>query len=360
MSDPVFLIQRKERIGFLTIAALMALPVAVFLTFFTWVIHAPLNLEEPQTIQISRGDGFLEIGNALAAQQVVRNASLFRLYVLSRGWAGRLKPGEYAFAGTLAIPDVARVLVRGPEDVEITLPEGLTFYEMEERLVAAGLILPGEFVTLAYSPNLFTDQFPFLLDVNAASLEGFLFPDTYYFNPETGARAIIEKMLTGFEQRVFRDLESRFRESPQSILDIITMASMLEREAANFEDRAIISDILWRRLEAGMRLQVDATVIYAWRRLNPRWAVGDRNRLSFADLQIDSPYNTYRVRGMPPGPIANPGLDSIRAALEPQENEYWFYLAAEGITYYSRTFAEHTALKARLDRMIGAPPRPRE
>lgn len=109
-----------------------------------------------------------------------------------------------------------------------------------------------------------------------------------------------------------------------------------------------------------MRLQVDATVIYAWRRLNPRWTVGDRNRLSFADLQIDSPYNTYRVRGMPPGPIANPGLDSIRAALEPRESEYWFYLAAEGATYYSRTFTEHTALKARLDRTIGAPPRARE
>jgi UPF0755 protein len=204
---------------------------------------------------------------------------------------------------------------------------------------------------MAHSPGLFTEEFPFLENLNAQSLEGFLFPDTYRFSPETEARAIVEKMLLTFQNKVFQELESKFRESPQSILDIIIMASMIERESAKPEDRRMTSDILWRRLEIGMPLQVDATVIYAWQRINPRWSLEGRPRLSFADLKVDSPYNTYRVRGLPPGPIANPGLDSIRAALNPMNNEYWFYLSpSDGTTHYSRTFEEHTALKAKLFR----------
>jgi UPF0755 protein len=349
MNESAFLIEAKERKGILAIAIFILLPIIGFIIFLWWAMRAPVYLPEAQKIKISRGDGFLEIGNILASHGVVRSATLFRLYVLARGWAGSLQPGEYTFGGELTIPAVAKKILTGPGDIEITIPEGLTMYEIEERLVKAGLVNPGEFVTLAHSPDSFIKKFKFLEDIEAESLEGFLFPDTYRFDPRSGSRAIIEKMLATFQEKVLKELESRFRESPQSISNIIKMAAMIEREASRFEDRRLISGILWKRLENNIPLQVDATVVYAWKRLNPQWRLGSKNRLSLSDLKIDSPYNTYRVNGLPPGPIANPGLDSIRAALEPAENEYWYYLSLnDGTILYSRTFEEHKALKEKF------------
>jgi UPF0755 protein len=349
MNDPAFLIEARERKGILAIAIFILLPIIGFAFFLSWAMRTPLEIEQSQKVKIARGDGFLKISQTLEANRIIRSASLFRLYVLFRGWAASLQPGEYHFSGRLSIPEVARALVRGPGDIEVTLPEGLTMYEMEDRLVAADLVLPGEFVSLAHSPHLFLEKFPFLAEVNAESLEGFLFPDTYRFDPRMGVKAIIEKMLATFRDKVFHELEPKFRESPQSILNIITMASMIEREASRPDDRRLISGILWKRLENNIPLQVDATVIYAWKRLNPQWKLGDKARLAFSDLKIDSPYNTYRVNGLPPGPIANPGLDAIRAALEPTESEYWYYLSLNnGTTLYSRTFEEHKALKEKF------------
>lgn len=340
---------QRERIGFLTIALCIVLPIAFFLIFLTWGMRSVVAIDDAVKLRISRGDGFLEIGDMLAVRGIVRSPALFRLYALARGWAGSLKPGEYVFYGDLSVPDVARMLNEGPGDAVITFPEGFTIFDIEERLVKAELTAPGEFLQLAHSPDLFAEKFPFLRDLEAETLEGFLFPDTYRFGHNLGARAIVEKMLATFRNKALRDLEAKFQASPQSISAIITMASMLEREAARMDERRLISGILWKRLETGMPLQVDATVIYAWQKLNPRWSLGGRNRLSFADLKIDSPYNTYRVNGMPPGPIANPGLDSIQAALEPVESDYWFYLSPpDGTVLFTRTFEEHVALKGRV------------
>jgi UPF0755 protein len=351
MNESVFAVQGKERRGLLAIAACMSAPIFGFAVFLWWAMHAPVVVHNAQKLKIARGDGFLEIGDALASRGIVRSASLFRLYVLARGWAGNLQPGEYTFGGELSIPEVARKIIVGPGDIEVTFPEGLTMYEIEDRLVRLDLVSPGEFVTLAHSLDLFVGKFPFLTDVEAESLEGFFFPDTYRFDPRAGARAIVEKMLSAFQDKVFRELEQKFRESPQSISNVITMASMIEREAARPDDRRLISGILWKRLENGMPLQVDATVIYAWKRLNPQWSLGAKARLSLSDLKIDSPYNTYRLNGMPPGPIANPGLDAIRAALEPAESDYWYYLSpGDGTVRYSKTFEEHRALKEQLYR----------
>ncbi len=349
MIEQEFLIRKKERIGFLMISILVLAPIFTFMLFLWWAINSPLILDETKKLKISKGDGFLEIGEKLESEGIVRSAILFRLYVLLRGWAGNLQPGEYIFEKKLSIPEVSRKLVLGPGDIEITFPEGLTMYEIEERLVKEELVSPGEFVTLSHSPDLFEEKFPFLSEIEADSLEGFLFPDTYRFNSRLGSRGIIEKMLTAFQNKVLKELDSQFRASPQSIFNIITMASMIERESHSPEDRRLISGILWKRLENNIPLQVDATVIYAWKKLNPKWSLGSKKRLSFSDLKIDSPYNTYKITGMPPGPISNPGLDSIRAALEPQESEYWYYLSVDdGTTYFSKTFEQHTRLKQEL------------
>jgi len=203
-------------------------------------------------------------------------------------------------------------------------------------------------LALAHSPSIFEDEFPFLKDLEADNLEGFFFPDTYKLNQRMKPEDIVRKFLNAFRDKVFALLETRFRESPRSILDIITIASMIEKESANSLDRRIISGILWKRLETDMPLQVDSSVIYAWKQINPSWSLGDRLRLSSNDLKINSPYNTYLNKGLPPSPIGNPGLDAIRAALDPQESDYMYYLSLpDGRTFFSRTYDEHLALKAK-------------
>lgn len=351
MSESAFSIERKERLGLVAIGGFFLVPAAFFFLFLWWAMRAPATLADSQRITIPRGTGFLEIGDELAERGIVRSALLFRLYAIGRGWAGTMQPGEYEFKGIVTIPGVARLLHSGPGDVTLTIPEGLSMYDIEERLVSVGLVASGDFVQSAHSPDDFADEFGFLRELDAESLEGFLFPDTYRFDPRTGADGIARKMLSAFEEKVWKELAPQFRESPLPIERIVTMAAMIEREASDPEDRRIISGILWKRFEAGMPLQVDATVIYAWKTLNPRWSLGSKNRLSLSDLKIDSPYNTYRQNGFPPGPIANPGLDAIRAALSPIASAYWYYLStSDGTIMYAKTAEEHAALKAKFYR----------
>lgn len=347
---PEIVIRKRERLGFFMMASIFVIPAFIFAGFLWWAMRAPVELSlGPQKAKISKGEGFFEISDILASHGIVRSAMLFRLYVIGRGWAGNLQPGEYVFSGTLTVTQVARALLEGPGDTVVTIPEGLTMYETELKLVEAGLANAGDVITLAHLPSRFEKKFPFLVEVEAGSIEGFFFPDTYRFDQRMDAVAIVEKFLAAFRDKVFKELEVGFRESPRSILDIVTMASMIEREASNPGDRRIISGILWRRLEKSMLLQVDATVIYAWKNLNPAWSFpAGRMRLALSELKIDSPYNTYKITGLPPGPIANPGIDAIGAALEPRDSDYWYYLSLDdGTTIYSRNFEEHVAAKAK-------------
>jgi UPF0755 protein len=345
----IFEIKKKEQFGLFLIGVLIFLPIVTFLIFIWWSMKSPLNIGEAKKVRISKGERFVNIGKILFSSGIVRSATLFNLYVLSRGWAGNLQPGEYIFSGSLSIPEVARKILSGPEDVEITIPEGLSYYEIEDILVRAEIVKPGEFSELVHSPDSFSNEFPFLSQIQVKTLEGFLFPDTYRIDPRKGARHVLEKMLKAFQDKVFVKLEPKFKESLYSISDIVTIASMIEREAKTPQDRRLISGILWKRLENGIPLQVDATVVYAWKLVNPQWSLGLKSRLSLSDLKIDSPYNTYTRAGLPPAPISNPGFDSIQAALEPLESEYLYYLSTpDGKIYYSKTFEEHKKLKEKL------------
>lgn len=172
---------------------------------------------------------------------------------------------------------------------------------------------------------------------NWSSKEGFLFPDTYYFFPNVTTQAIGEKMLATFSRRI-EPLESEITSSGHTLQEIVIMASILEKEAATPEDRATISGILWNRIAKGMPLQVDATFMYLLGKTS--------SELTTADLQFKSAYNTYINKGLPYGPIGNPGIDAIRAAIHPRQSQYLYYLSGkDGVMHYAKTFAEHKANK---------------
>ncbi|PJE73950.1 MAG: endolytic transglycosylase MltG, partial [Candidatus Terrybacteria bacterium CG10_big_fil_rev_8_21_14_0_10_41_10] len=220
--------------------------------------------------------------------------------------------------------------------VKVTIPEGFTIDEIIDILQDsfAGFN-KGEFLKLAKNSIFFDND---IRDEPFDSLEGFLFPDTYLFLPEAENSQIISEMRRNFNSKMAPDIKERIRERGLSVYDVITMASLVEEEAREPDTRRMVSGILWKRLSAGMALQVDAVFPYIMGK--------NTFEITLDDLKVDSPYNTYLYSGLPKGPISNPGLDSILAAVYPKDSDYWYYLSdKEGNMHYAKTFEEHKANK---------------
>lgn len=236
--------------------------------------------------------------------------------------------GAFVFllgTGVFLIVRFARPVVVIPSRPEVTLtfPEGFTSREIAARLTENGL--PGE---------------AFLSLVQTQRLEGWLFPDTYRFFLDSSAEDIVNRFLVNFDRQLIPDLKEEITRQRKTLAEVLTMASLIEKEVRGLSDRATVSGILWKRLRLGIPLQVDASLAYI---------TGKRDTsFSKAETRIESPYNTYLHAGLPPGPIANPGFESIQAALYPAESPYLYYLSAkDGTTIFSRTLEEHNLAKAR-------------
>ncbi|MEW5805729.1 MAG: endolytic transglycosylase MltG, partial [Patescibacteria group bacterium] len=299
-------------------------------------------------VVIKENSGFLEVSRTLKENGIISNSNIFNLYLIASGKFRELKNGTYEFSGEYTPISLANRLIQGPEDIKVLIPEGFTIFEIDKRLSDLNIIEPGALVEAAQKPGLFT-EFEFLPQEYLVSLEGFLFPDTYNFSQKTEPKQILAKMLKNFEEKVYSKIDPEMAESPKSLLSLITLASIAEKEVPGLEDRKIVSGILWKRLEKDMLLQVDATVVYAWKIINPDWKPHD-HVLTNSDIKIKSLYNTYLYKGLPQGPISNPGWKSIEAALNPVETDYWFYLSTrDGETIFSKTLKEHeTAVKKYL------------
>jgi len=293
---------------------------------------------EDKIIRIEPGMGALEIAELLDTAGLIRQQLPFLMYVVLTGNVRRLQAGEYSFDGEYAPYVVADLLSEGfslSRERTITIPEGFTLSDVEERLGGSGLT---HIINLHdESPVVWSDFFSFLRNVPSnQTLEGFLFPDTYTFERETTQDVVARKMLLNFEERT-QELRDQIEQDGKDLYDIVILASILEKEVPP-EDMRRAAGVLAKRMEAGMGLQVDATLSYALGRPATR-----------ADINSStSPYNTYKYRGLPPGPIANPGLIALEAATYPEENEFWYYLTRPdtGETVFSRTFNEHDQARA--------------
>lgn len=335
----IFRIVRATGIFFLAVILL----VGATISFFDRTVTASRGIRtEPTIVTFGEREGVTELATTLRAAGIIGSKYGFIYHVLKEDVRTKLRAGNYLLDGTMSIPDIVRKIVRGEtveKGVKVTFPEGLTAEEMAARLDTNGL--PGAaFLEMVRHPEpSLSARYPFLSIVPAGStLEGFLFPDTYFFDAEGGADAVIGKMLDGFADRA-APLLSEVPESDRYAT--LVLASVLETEVRTESDRRTVADIFLRRIDAGMPLQSDATV---------RYVLGETKvKHSLEDIAVASPYNTYANKGLPPGPISNPGLVSVRAALDPLPNPYWFFLnnPETGKTVFSETFEEHVANKGK-------------
>jgi len=284
--------------------------------FFLWQgIYLPKNHSGKEKLfLVEKGQNFFQIGENLEKEGLIKNRFLFDFYILAKGAQRKLWAGEYFLSPSMTMAEIAKRIISG-EVVKkvVTIPEGFTVKQIEELL---NLKLPGE------------------------NLEGFLFPDTYHFPIMVSGEEVVKMMRENFGKKLTPELREEIKRQNKSIFEIVTMASLIEKEVKTKEDKELVSGILWKRLENNIPLQVDATIIYITGKKT--------SKISIKETQIDSPYNTYKYRGLPKGPICNPGLESIIAAVYPKSSEYWYYLTtSEGKTIFSKTLEEHNIAKAK-------------
>lgn len=286
-----------------------------------------------QFVEIPAGAGPASIGRRLVEAGVIRDTLGFR-YELARSGAGRrLQAGEYRFDRPMTVKEVVAKIARGDVHLlPITFREGLTVLEMAQLFESKGFGPAAEFVAAASDPTPIRG-----LDATARDLEGYLFPDTYTMARQATAAQLITRMVAGFEEALTPKLRADAAARGLSIRELVTLASLIEKETGKAEERALVAAVYVNRLRIGMALQCDPTVIYALQR-----AGRYNGNLTRADLQSDSPYNTYRYPGLPPGPIAAPGRASLEAAVRPADAPYIYFVSrGDGSHAFATTLPEH-------------------
>jgi UPF0755 protein len=290
------------------------------------------------TVVVREGDRLADVAERLRNAGVVRSTVVFRAWARLTGRDRTLQPGRYRFTEPLDVSGVLQVLAAGVPTQEITVPEGLTVREIATLLASRGLADVDEVVCLAADPD-----FLLTAGVPGPQLEGYLFPDTYRFAPDATAREVLETMVRRFHERFDVERHRRVAARRWSVNDVVTLASIIEKETGLAAERPLIAAVFANRLRLGMPLQSDPTVIYAI----PEFS----GNLTRADLARRSPYNTYVTSGLPPGPIANPGLAALDAAMTPADTPALYFVSRnDGSHEFSTTLAEHNRAVARYQR----------
>jgi UPF0755 protein len=307
----------------LVVAGGLLVASAVPAIWFSWNLHSPYAewTGDHVDVMLEPGLGAGEMLRRLGRAGVLRHPGMLRAWLSVRGGAESLQAGEYRFESSASALEVLKRLQSGDVLLHaVTIPEGLTLVETAELLATAGFGEAHEFT------NAFTDPTPIHdFDPAAKDLEGYLFPETYRFPRSLSPDGIAQAMLDRFRAAVGDDYAERSRAVDLDLHEAVALASMIEKETSRTGERRRISRVFHNRLSRGMRLQCDPTVIYALRR-----AGHPVTRLSKKQLDFDSPWNTYQVYGLPPGPIASPGLASLQAAVDPTQGRELYFVAAPG------------------------------
>lgn len=287
-----------------------------------------------ETFIIAKGSSASLIGNKLKEEGFIKNSFVFKLYVQFTGKQQKIQAGEYRLSPSWNLLKIVDQFTKGPEEIWVTIPEGLRREEIAERVIKSlgknsqdSEIFRNEFI------NLTKDK------------EGFLFPDTYLFPQMATASIVVNKLTQTFEKKVDIKLLSEIKKSSYSLEEVITVASLVERETRSDSERLLVAGIIYKRLQANWSLQIDASVQYAVSNTRCTKNIKDCDwwpGLTKDDIQINSAFNTYKNTGLPPQPISNPGINSINAAVYPETSSYWFYLHdSKGVIHYAKTIEEH-------------------
>jgi UPF0755 protein len=325
------------------VMGLAAAAYGVYREFQRWSETPPAGPGRSIRVELPRGASARRIALLLEKAGLVDSARRFELLIRLEEAGARLKAGEYEVVAPVAPRELLDLLVRGKVALQaVTIPEGLTMVQIAKRLEREGLVSREGFLAACRSPELLRS-----FGIAASTAEGYLFPETYHFEMRVTAAAVVRAMLAMFRRQVGEDYAVRAEAVGLNEHEAVTLASLVEKETALREEMPLVSAVYHNRLRRGMLLQADPTVIYALPDFD--------GRLLTRDLSYDSPYNTYLYPGLPPGPIANPGLAALEAAVAPADVRYLYFVArGDGSHVFSRTLAEHNRAVAAYRRTMRA------
>ncbi|WP_294129268.1 endolytic transglycosylase MltG [uncultured Clostridium sp.] len=308
-----------------TLIILLLIIVIALASVFISTIKKPLKISQSEVVNVEEGDSFYSIINSLSNEKKIKSPFIIKIYAKLTGLDLEVVPGSHTLEKGMSVKDIAKTLkdINNANAITITIPEGFNIEDIATRVEEKGICTKDEFLSAVKSyplPSYVKDN-----PDKRYNLEGFLFPDTYNFEIGVEPEYIIETMIKRFEE-VWNEITEGLDIKEDDIEKIINVASIIEKEARVDEDRPLIASVIYNRLEQDMPLQIDATVIYA----HGYYIENVRNR----HLAIESKYNTYLHKGLPVGPICNPGAPSIKAALNPANTNYLFYLLASDDEHY--------------------------
>lgn len=293
-------------------------PVVIFFVAIGYILLRPSSSQKI-LVEIPKGSTAERSAEILYKNKIIPNRAIFLWWLRITGNSRKIKAGLYEFRVGSSVFEVADKLLKGLSyRVKVTIPEGFTAKQIAELLAQKGLV----------------NEETFLEKVKKDKLEGYLFPETYFFEVGVSEEKIIEKMKQEFDRRITPEILEKAKKLKLSLHQLITLASMIEKEAGK-DDRKLVSAVFHNRLKKGMYLESCATILYALGK--------HKDKLNYKDLKVKSPYNTYLNYGLPPGPISNPGMDSILAAVEPAQTDVLFFVVdkASGTHIFSRYYRDH-------------------
>jgi len=282
-----------------------------------------------QVIAIREGMSLKEVAGTLKNKGIITNKDLFMLWTRLLGNSRKIKAGEYLLNSGMTPARITEILTRGIIiTYSVTFPEGFSMEQIGDILAANGLADKNSFISLAHEPGVIQKY-----RISGPSLEGFLYPDTYQFGKGLPPSLIIDVMVKRFRE-IAGPYIKRIEELGMTVEEVVTLASIVEKEAGSAEEMPLIASVFLNRIKKGMRMESDPTVIYGMNDFT--------GNLTRKDLLESTPYNTYVIRGLPPGPISNPGLASIKSVLYPAETDYLYFVSKnDGTHYFSRSIEEH-------------------
>lgn len=296
---------------------------------------------EAVVFEVEKGSNLTKVAKQLEEEKLIRSNRAFLNYAKQQDMTN-IKAGKYHISQSMSAEEILRDLVDGNDyrGEKIIIPEGFELSQIANRLEENGVVSKEEFLEETSMVEKYRQRYEFLSEVEQPNLEGYLYPDTYFFEKDSSAELVVSEMLDTFSKIYEEELKPLIGSDTLNIAEAVILGSIIEKEAVLEEDRPLISSVFHNRLKKNMKLQSDATVQYA---LDER-----TKRVLYKDLEVESPYNTYKVYGLPIGAIANPRTSSIVAALEPEETDYLFFLTksdGSGEQVYSKTFEEHKVNK---------------
>lgn len=323
--------QNLKPILTLTLVALTLVSLTFGSVFLVYVNKPAGNNKAEVMVNIEPGMSLTQVANLLSSKQIIASSTTFRIYTYLKGNQGDIQAGEYLLSPSLKPANILKKLTSGETVAHtITIPEGFRILEIADLFAAAGLANQNRFIEATRDPELLKK-----LKIPTPDLEGYLFPDTYQFRRQSSEKEIVRTMLSNFETRLLKpEILKQAKQRGLTLHQVITLASLIEKETGLPKERPLISSVFHNRLKLKMLLQTDPTVIFA--------LSGFDGNIRKKDLSIDSPYNTYLYKGLPPGPIASPGEDSVIAALNPAASDALYFVSRkDGSHQFSTNLIDH-------------------